>query len=42
MKLVFLGTSGSIPTVERNLPAIALRRDRELLLFDCAEDLRAL
>lgn len=37
MKVVFLGTSGSIPTAERNLPAIALRRDRELLLFDCAE-----
>jgi len=37
VKLVFLGTSGSIPTVERNLPAIAFRRDRELLLFDCAE-----
>jgi len=37
MKLIFLGTSGSIPTTERNLPSIALRRDRELLLFDCAE-----
>jgi len=37
MKLVFLGTSGSIPTSQRGLPAIALRRDRELLLFDCAE-----
>ena len=37
MKVVFLGTSGSIPTAERNLPAIALRMDRELLLFDCAE-----
>lgn len=37
MKLIFLGTSGSIPTTERNLPAIVLRRDRELLLFDCAE-----
>lgn len=37
MKLVFLGTSGSIPTAQRGLPAIALRRDRELLLFDCSE-----
>ena len=37
MKLIFLGTSGSIPTAERNLPAIALRRNRELLLFDCGE-----
>ncbi|MDI6643342.1 MAG: ribonuclease Z [Candidatus Hodarchaeaceae archaeon] len=37
MKLVFLGTSGSIPTVKRGLPAIALKRGRELLLFDVAE-----
>ncbi len=37
MRLVFLGTSGSIPTVQRGLPAIALKRERELLLFDCAE-----
>jgi len=37
MKLIFLGTGGSIPTPERGLPAIALKRERELLLFDCAE-----
>jgi ribonuclease Z len=37
MKLIFLGTTGSIPTPQRGLPAIALKRDRELLLFDCAE-----
>jgi ribonuclease Z len=37
MRLFFLGTSGSIPTVKRGLPAIALKRERELLLFDCAE-----
>jgi len=37
MKLIFLGTGGSIPTPERGLPAIALQRERELLLFDCAE-----
>ena len=37
MKLVFLGTGGSIPTTERNLPALAIARGRELLLFDCAE-----
>ncbi len=37
MKLIFLGTSGSIPTPQRGLPAIALKRERELLLFDCAE-----
>jgi ribonuclease Z len=37
MKLVFLGTTGSIPTIERGLPAIAIRLEKELLLFDCGE-----
>ncbi len=37
MKLIFLGSSGSIPTSQRGLPAVALRHERELLLFDCAE-----
>lgn len=37
MDITFLGTSGSFPTVKRGLPAIALRRKGELLLFDCGE-----
>lgn len=37
MKLIFLGTSGSMPTRDRGLPSIALRRRGELLLFDCGE-----
>jgi ribonuclease Z len=37
MKLTFLGTSGSMPTAERGLPAVALKRGGELLLFDCGE-----
>jgi ribonuclease Z len=37
MIVVFLGTAGSIPTVRRNSPAIAIRRGAELLLFDCGE-----
>ena len=37
LQVVFLGTAGSIPTPSRNLPAIAIRRGRELLLFDCGE-----
>ena len=35
--VIFLGTGGSLPTKERGLPAVALRRDGELLLFDCGE-----
>ncbi len=37
LKVIILGTSGGIPTVERNLPAIAIKKDREIILFDCAE-----
>ncbi|UCE57904.1 MAG: ribonuclease Z [Candidatus Bathyarchaeota archaeon] len=37
MRVIFLGTAGSIPTPQRGLPAIAIRRKNELLLFDCGE-----
>jgi len=37
LRVIFLGTAGSIPTPKRNLPAIAIMRGRELLLFDCGE-----
>ncbi len=40
LRVVFLGTAGSIPTVQRSLPAIALRRKGELVLFDCGEGLQ--
>jgi len=35
-RLTFLGTSASIPTVERGMPSIALRA-KELYLWDCGE-----
>src|SRR6266498_5830512 len=35
--VIFLGTGGSLPTKERGLSAVALRRDGELFLFDCGE-----
>ena len=35
--VVFLGTGGSLPTRERGLPAVALRRDGELIILDCGE-----
>lgn len=37
MKLVFFGTGGSMPTKDRGLSSIALRRRGEILLFDCGE-----
>ena len=37
LDVVFLGTSGSMPTAQRAPTAILLRRGGERLLFDCAE-----
>jgi ribonuclease Z len=32
-----MGTSGSVPTVERGMPAFTIKYGPELLLFDCGE-----
>ncbi|MHA1238491.1 MAG: ribonuclease Z [Candidatus Odinarchaeia archaeon] len=37
MKIIFLGTTGSIPTPERGAPAIAVKLNGEIILFDCGE-----
>jgi ribonuclease Z len=37
LTVFLLGTSGSIPTPTRSCPAVALRRNGEILLFDCGE-----
>jgi ribonuclease Z len=37
LHLVFLGTSGSVPTAQRAPSALLLRRGGERLLFDCGE-----
>jgi ribonuclease Z len=37
LQVIFLGTSGSIPTPQRGLSAVAIKRKAELLLFDCGE-----
>jgi ribonuclease Z len=37
LDLVFLGTSGSVPTARRGLAGTLLRRGGERLLFDCGE-----
>jgi ribonuclease Z len=40
LSVVFLGTSGSVPTPKRALPAIAVQRKDEIILFDCGEGLQ--
>jgi len=40
LTVIFLGTSGSVPTPKRALPAIAIQRKDELILFDCGEGLQ--
>jgi len=37
MKIIFLGTSGSMPTQNRNSSSIAIRRKGEIILLDCGE-----
>ena len=37
MKVVFLGTSGSMPTPERGSSSVAIIRGREVMLLDCGE-----
>jgi ribonuclease Z len=37
MRVIFLGTAGSVPTLERSLPAVLIKRQNEQLMFDCGE-----
>jgi ribonuclease Z len=37
VEIIFLGTGGSLPTRERGLPCVVIRRNGELLIFDCGE-----
>jgi ribonuclease Z len=37
MRVIFLGTAGSVPTPVRSLPAVLLKRQNEQLMFDCGE-----
>ena len=37
MRIVFLGTSGSMPTQDRGSSSVAIRRKGEIILFDCGE-----
>ncbi|TGC08362.1 ribonuclease Z [Methanolobus halotolerans] len=37
LRVIFLGTAGSLPTTNRNTSAVMVNRDGELMLFDCGE-----
>ena len=37
LRVVFLGTAGSVPTPKRSLPAILIQRKGEQIMFDCGE-----
>jgi len=37
MRVIFLGTAGSVPTNARSLPAVLIKRLDEQLMFDCGE-----
>jgi ribonuclease Z len=37
MRVIFLGTGGSVPTLLRSLPAVLVKRQNEQLMFDCGE-----
>jgi len=37
LRVLFLGTGGSVPTVTRSLPAVLLQRQGEQIMFDCGE-----
>ncbi|MBM4401446.1 MAG: ribonuclease Z [Crenarchaeota archaeon] len=37
IRIIFLGTAGSVPTPERSLPAVLIKRQNEQLMFDCGE-----
>ena len=38
--MVFLGTSGSVPTLKRNLPSVVVQYPVDQLMFDCGENVQ--
>ena len=38
IRVVFLGTSGSVPTLKRSLPSVVVQCQKELWMFDCGEN----
>ena len=37
LRIIFLGTGGSWPTIKRNVASVAIKRGKEIILFDCGE-----
>ncbi len=37
LNVIFLGTAASVPTMNRGLPSVAIKRKNEILMFDCGE-----
>ena len=40
LRVVFLGTSGSVPTLKRSLPSVVVQRPRDQWMFDCGENVQ--
>jgi len=38
IRVVFLGTSGSVPTLKRSLPSVVVQCQKQLWMFDCGEN----
>ncbi len=38
IRVVFLGTSGSVPTLKRSLPSVVVDCPRQMWMFDCGEN----
>ncbi|NLF88635.1 ribonuclease Z [Candidatus Bathyarchaeota archaeon] len=40
IRIVFLGTSGSVPTMKRSLPCVVVQCPKEQWMFDCGENVQ--
>jgi ribonuclease Z len=40
IRILFLGTSGSVPTLKRSLPAVVVQCPRDQFMFDCGENVQ--
>ncbi len=40
LRVVFLGTSGSVPTLKRSLPSVVVQGPRDQWMFDCGENVQ--